>query len=93
MDEVKHAESMVRRSPRMRRCSPDSIQRSGPGRCRDRGPGQRRSAGRLAENCFKAIDKPGIDGALVIRGEEMAVWGELPTIRRARVGAERITKG
>jgi len=31
----------------------------------------------LAE-CFKAIDKPGIDGALVIRGEEMAVWGELP---------------
>jgi ApbE superfamily uncharacterized protein (UPF0280 family) len=46
----------------------------------------------LAE-CFKAIDKPGIDGALVIRGEEMAVWGELPTIRRARVGTERITKG
>lgn len=45
------------------------------------------------EDCFKAIDKPGIDGALVIRGEEMAVWGELPSIRRARVGAERITKG
>jgi ApbE superfamily uncharacterized protein (UPF0280 family) len=45
------------------------------------------------DKCFKAIDKPGIDGALVIRGEEMAVWGELPTIRRARVGAERITKG
>ena len=44
-------------------------------------------------DCFKAIDKPGIDGALVIRGEEMAVWGELPPIRRARVGAERITKG
>ncbi|MGD0954220.1 MAG: UPF0280 family protein [Methanotrichaceae archaeon] len=43
--------------------------------------------------CFKSIDKPGIDGALVIRGEEMAVWGELPTIRRARVRAERITKG
>jgi len=43
--------------------------------------------------CFKAIDKPGIDGALVIRGEEMAIWGELPPIRRARVGAERITKG
>lgn len=45
------------------------------------------------EDCFEAIDKPGIDGALVIRGEEMAVWGELPSIRRARVGAERITKG
>ena len=44
-------------------------------------------------DCFKAIDKPGIDGALVIRGEEMAVWGELPPIRRARVGEERITKG
>ena len=46
----------------------------------------------LAE-CFKAIDKPGIDGALVIRGEEMAVWGELPAIRRARVSEERITRG
>lgn len=45
------------------------------------------------EDCFKAIDKSGIDGALVIRDEEMAVWGELPPIRRARVGAERITKG
>lgn len=44
------------------------------------------------EECFKAIDRSGIDGALVIRGEEMAVWGELPPIRRARVGAERITK-
>lgn len=48
--------------------------------------------GRL-EDCFKAIDRPGIDGALVIRGEEMAVWGELPPIRRARVGEDRITKG
>ncbi len=45
------------------------------------------------EDCFKVIDKPEIDGALVIRGEEMAVWGELPPIRRARVGEERITKG
>lgn len=44
------------------------------------------------EECFQAIDRPGIDGALVIRGEEMALWGELPTLRRARVGAERITK-
>ena len=45
------------------------------------------------EDCFKSIDKLGIDGALVIRGEEIAVWGELPPIRRARVGKERITKG
>lgn len=44
------------------------------------------------EDCFRAIDRPGIDGALVIRGEEMAVWGELPTLRRTRVGAERITR-
>ena len=45
------------------------------------------------EECFRAIDRPGIDGALVIRGEEMALWGTLPKLRRARVGAERITKG
>ena len=45
------------------------------------------------EDCFRAIDRPGIDGALVIRGEEMAMWGELPKLRRATVGAERITKG
>jgi ApbE superfamily uncharacterized protein (UPF0280 family) len=44
------------------------------------------------EECFRAIDRPGIDGALVIRGEEMAMWGTLPTLRRARVGAERITR-
>jgi uncharacterized protein len=44
------------------------------------------------EECFRAIDRPGIDGALVIRGEEMALWGTLPKLRRARVGAERITR-
>ncbi len=44
------------------------------------------------DECFRAIDRPGIDGALIIRGEEIALWGELPTLRRARVGAERITK-
>jgi uncharacterized protein len=47
----------------------------------------------LLEECFQAIDRPGIDGALVIRGEEMALWGTLPKLLRARVGAERITKG
>ncbi len=44
------------------------------------------------EECFRAIDRPGIDGALVIRGEEMALWGSCPRLRRARVGAERITR-
>jgi ApbE superfamily uncharacterized protein (UPF0280 family) len=47
--------------------------------------------GRL-EECFQAVDQPGIEGALVIRGEEMALWGKLPTLRRARVGTERITR-
>ena len=45
------------------------------------------------QDCFRAIDRQGIDGALVIRGEEMALWGEVPRLRRARVGAERITRG
>jgi ApbE superfamily uncharacterized protein (UPF0280 family) len=43
-------------------------------------------------DCFKAIDKPGVNGALVIRGEELALWGDLPPLRRARVGARLITK-
>lgn len=42
--------------------------------------------------CFRAIDRSGIGGALVIRAEEMAMWGKLPRLLRARVGAERITK-
>jgi ApbE superfamily uncharacterized protein (UPF0280 family) len=45
------------------------------------------------QECFSSIDRPGIDGALVIRGEEMALWKELPPLHRARVSAERITKG
>jgi hypothetical protein len=44
------------------------------------------------EECFQAIDRPGIDGALVIRGDQMALWKDLPPLRRARVGADRITK-
>ncbi len=47
--------------------------------------------GQLPE-CFQVIDRPGIDGALVIRGDKMALWKELPPLRRAHVGAERITK-
>jgi len=44
------------------------------------------------EECFRAIDRKGVDGALVIRGEEMAMWGKLPALKCARVGAERITR-
>jgi ApbE superfamily uncharacterized protein (UPF0280 family) len=44
------------------------------------------------QECFQAIDRPGIEGALVIRGESMALWKELPPLRRARVGVDRITK-
>jgi hypothetical protein len=44
------------------------------------------------QECFQAIDHPGIDGALVIRGEGMALWKELPPLRRTRVGPEKITK-
>lgn len=44
------------------------------------------------DECFKAIDKPGIEGALIIRGDEMAMWGKLPKLGRAKVGMERITK-
>jgi hypothetical protein len=29
---------------------------------------------------LQAIDRPGIDGALVIRGEEMALWVTLPKL-------------
>lgn len=49
-------------------------------------------AGPLAE-CFSAIDRPGIEGAMVIRGEQMALWKELPPLRRAWIGADRITRG
>jgi hypothetical protein len=44
------------------------------------------------QECFQSIDRPGIDGALIIRGERMALWKELPPLRRARVGTERITR-
>ena len=50
------------------------------------------AAGPLPE-CFSAIDRPGIDGAMVVRDEQMAMWKELPSLVRARVGADRITRG
>lgn len=44
------------------------------------------------KECFAAIDRPGIDGALVVRGDETAIWKELPPLCRARVDADRITR-
>lgn len=44
------------------------------------------------DECFRAIDKPGIEGAIAIRGNEMAIWGDVPRIARARLNPERITK-
>jgi ApbE superfamily uncharacterized protein (UPF0280 family) len=45
------------------------------------------------DECFNAIDRPGVDGAMIIRGGKMALWRELPPLVRARVGADRITRG
>lgn len=44
------------------------------------------------EDSFKAVDKPGIEGALVIRGEEMALWGDLPPLKRANLRPDLITR-
>lgn len=44
------------------------------------------------EGCFEVVDLPRIEGALVIRGEEMALWGRLPKIRRAQMRPELITR-
>ena len=46
----------------------------------------------LAE-AFGAVDQPGIAGAMVIRGEEMALWGELPPLKRANLRPDLITRG
>ncbi len=46
----------------------------------------------LAE-AFDVVDRPGIAGAMVIRGEEMALWGELPPLKRANLRPDLITRG
>mgnify|MGYP001447456217 FL=1 len=46
----------------------------------------------LAE-AFNVVNRPGISGAMVIRGEEMALWGELPPLKRANLRPELITRG
>lgn len=43
-------------------------------------------------DCFAVIDRPGIAGALVIRGSQMAMWKDLPKLHRARVEGDRITR-
>jgi len=42
---------------------------------------------------FHTVAVPGIIGALVIRGEEMALFGDLPPLRRARLAPDLITRG
>ena len=42
---------------------------------------------------FHTVAVPGVAGALVIRGEEMALFGELPPLRRARLAPGLITRG
>ncbi len=44
------------------------------------------------EDCFRAVDRPGVEGALVIRGKELALWGELPKIERAAIRPDLITR-
>jgi len=44
------------------------------------------------EDCFKAVEKPGIEGALVIRGDKLALWGDLPKIIRAKLNPDLITR-
>jgi len=41
---------------------------------------------------FSVVDRPEIEGALVIRGEEMALWGDLPPLRRANLRSDLITR-
>lgn len=45
------------------------------------------------EGCFDAVISEGVIGALVIRGPEIAVWGNLPRLVKARIDPELITKG
>jgi len=44
------------------------------------------------DKCFSVVNRPGVEGALAIRGEELALWGTLPRICRARFKPELITK-
>lgn len=43
-------------------------------------------------DCFKAVETQGIEGALVIRGDKLALWGDLPKITRAKLDPGLITR-
>jgi len=44
------------------------------------------------EDSFGVVDVPGIEGAIVVRGEEMALWGDLPPIKKAKLRPDLITR-
>jgi ApbE superfamily uncharacterized protein (UPF0280 family) len=52
-----------------------------------------RDEGRLEEAFDVVKDVAGILGALVVKGDRFAVWGELPRLVRAKVEPRLITKG
>jgi ApbE superfamily uncharacterized protein (UPF0280 family) len=43
------------------------------------------------EDCFSSINRHGVKGALVIRGKEMALWGDIPPIVHGRLRSQMIT--
>lgn len=46
------------------------------------------------ESSFSAVrDIPGIKGAIVVQGEYLGLWGEVPPLRRVNVKFDCITKG
>ena len=42
--------------------------------------------------CFEILGGIDVEGALVIRGEEMALWGALPKIKKAALNPDLITR-
>jgi hypothetical protein len=46
------------------------------------------------EKAFKVLEGiGGINGALVVQGEYIGMWGNIPDLRRASVDYDCITKG
>jgi hypothetical protein len=49
---------------------------------------------KAVEKAFKVLDGiEGIDGALVVQGKYIGMWGNIPDLRRASVDYDCITKG
>jgi len=44
------------------------------------------------KDCFGVVGKIGVEGALIIRAGEIALWGHLPKIKRAPLRPDLITK-